>query len=330
MKLRPGEIGHILIESLHGLQRYIKWIAACLLLLYLLSGFYAVSSNQVGVLERFGAVVHDKIQPGIHYGLPWPIDRITKVPVKTVSRIVIDDFYSLSGPKSMARVFAGMTGLDSYCLTGDNNLANVKCIIQYTITDPRRYLFRSTDQHIMLRSMACSTIIHCIAAMPIDEALTRGKQKIARFIAQKLQQRMDSAQCGLSVSFVELSDIKPPDRVEQAFSDVVKADMDRRKMINEAQSYRNETLPDAQARASRIIQEAEAYKKTTVLTAQGETQRFSKLLSRYRKKGAPVKNMLYLESMSQIGKNIGTTHLVVPGGAGKPPAGLNIYRPNKQ
>jgi membrane protease subunit HflK len=244
--------------------------------------------------------------------------------------MVVDDFYSLSGARSMARVFAGMTGLDSYCITGDNNLTNVRCVIQYTITDPRNYLFRSTDQDIMLRSMACSTIIHCIATMPIDETLTRGKQEIARFIAQKLQQRLTDSQCGLSVSFVELSDIKPPDRVEQAFSDVVKADMDRRKMINEAESYRNETLPDAQARASRIVQEAEAYKKSVVLTAQGETQRFSKLLGRYRKKGEAVKNMLYLESMSQVFSNVGTKHFIVPGSADGAPARLRIYTPKQQ
>jgi len=306
---------------------FLRWILLCLIFLYLFSGIYSISYNEIGILQRFGKVIDDKVQPGIHYALPWPIDKITKVPIRIVNRILIDDFYTASEPESTARVFSGMTGLDSYCVTGDNNLVNVKCVIQYNITNPFDYLFRVKDANIMLRSMACNTIIHCLSRMPIDEALTRGKQQIANYTKVELQRRLDDSKSGLSVSFVELRDIKPPDRVEEFFSDVVKAKIDREKMINEAETYRNEKIPAAKADATRIFQEAGAYKKEVVLRAEGEADRFKKILERVREKGDSARNMLYTETIKDIMKKVGRKHIMVRDKKGKAPARLRLYCP---
>ena len=314
-------------ESFINMVSFLRWILLCLFILYLFSGVYSVSSNEIGVLQRFGKVIDDKVQPGIHYGLPWPIDRVTKVPIRIVNRILIDDFYSALGPESIARVFSGMTGLDSYCVTGDNNLVNVLCVIQFNITDPFDYLFLAKDPNIILRSMTCNTIIHCISRMPIDRVLTRGKQEIANYIKVELQKRLDDVHSGLGISFVELRDIKPPDRVEQFFSDVVNAKIDHEKMVNEAESYRNEKLPAAQADATRIIQEASAYKTGVVLRAEGETDRFERLLERVSEKGGSARKIIYIETLKEIMKNIGKKHIMVLDKDGNVPASLRLYCP---
>ena len=314
-------------ETFIHMLSFLRWILLCLIILYLFSGVYSISSNEIGILQRFGKVIDDKVQPGIHYRLPWPIDRVTKVPVRIVNRILIDDFYSALGLESTTRVFSGMTGLDSYCVTGDNNLVNVMCVIQFNITDPFDYLFQIRKPNTMLRSITCNAIIHCLSRMPIDEALTRGKQEIANYTKAELQKRLDDVHSGLGVSFVELRDIKPPDRVEQFFSDVVNAKIDRKKMVNEAESYRNEKIPAAQADATRIIQEASAYRTGVVLRAEGEADRFEKLLERVREKGDFARKIIYIETMKDIMKNIGKKHIMVRDRNGDVPANLRLYCP---
>jgi len=317
----------IVRETFIHMLSYLKWILLCLIVLYLLSGIYSISSNEIGVLQRFGKVIEDKVQPGIHYALPWPIDRVTKVPVRMVKRILIDDFYLESSLESFARVFSGMTGLGSYCVTGDNNLVNIICVIQFNITNPFDYLFEVKHPDIMLRNMACNTIIHCLSRMPIDEALTRGKQEIANYIKVELQKGLDDSKSGFGISFVELREIKPPDRVEQFFSDVIKAKIDREKMVNEAESYRNEKIPAAKADATRTLQEAGGYKRKVVLRAEGEADRFKRLLERVREKGDSARNMIYIENIKEIMKRVKRKHIIVHDAKGEIPARLKLYSP---
>jgi len=249
------------------------------------------------------------------------------VPKKIVNRILIDDFFSAANPKSTARMFFNMTGLASYCITGDNNLVNVECVIQYNITHPFQYLFRVKKPDIMLRNMACNTIIHCLSRMPVDIILTRGKQEIANYVKMELQKRLDACETGLSVFFVELKDIKPPDRIQRFFSDVVKANIDKEKMISEAESYRNEKLPEAQANASRALQEAEAYKKEVVLKSEGEAERCNNLLSRVHEKENSSREVLYMEAVQEIMQNVGKKHIIGVQKDGTPPARLRINCP---
>jgi membrane protease subunit HflK len=280
------------------------------------------------MLQRFGKVIDDKIQPGIHFTLPWPIYTVTKVPIKIVKRMLIDDFYSADSNENFtSRVFSEMTGLDSYCMTGDNNLVNVMCVIQFNITKPFDYIFRVKEPDIMLRSMASNTIIHCLARMPIDEALTRGKQEMVYYIRSELQQILDDTHSGVSVSFVEIGAIRPPSRVQDVFSDVVKADIDREKMINEATAYWNEKIPAAKAEATRILQEAEAYRREVVLKAEGDTDRFLNLLKQAQRKGDSVRNMIYLEAMKEIMANIERKRIVMRNQSDKPAAQLKLYCP---
>lgn len=118
MSVTVYKMQEIFKESCAHLVSFLRWIISCLVVLYLCSGIYAVSSNEIGILQRFGRVIDDKVLPGIHFALPWPLDRVTKVPIRSVNRIMIDDFYpAYSNESSTARVFTDMTGLGSYCMT---------------------------------------------------------------------------------------------------------------------------------------------------------------------------------------------------------------------
>ncbi len=307
--IKLGEILRVTSLKLAGFSR---WLIICLVLLYLLSGVYSVSSNEVGILQRFGKTLKSGVQPGIHIMMPWPIDRVIKVPVRVVNRILIDDFSSTSaGKDSPSRAFSEMTGLDSYCLTGDNNLVNIIFVVQYNVFDPEKYIFHIAQHGTVLRNMAASTVLHCLANASIDEALTVGKQSMAREVKTSLQERLDLIDSGMNVSFIEINSIKPPDRVHESFSDVVRANIDREKMINDAEAYRNEKIPAANADAYRVIEEAEAYRRAVALKAEGETERFLNLLDQRRRQGDSVRRMIYIEALREIMKNVGDIKIIV-------------------
>jgi len=244
------------------------------------------------------------VPPGIHYRLPWPVERIDKVPVRMVSRISVDDFFHGQ------TLFEQLTGLASYCLTGDNNLVNIECIIQYTIARPADYLFRVTDIQNALRGMTCNAILHSLARLPVDEILTYGKRQIEQFIKESLQRELDTIQSGLHISFVELKNVKPPERVQRYFDDVINSKIDKRKLINEAESYNNEKLPAAKAEASRLMQGAEAHRNEVIAQAEGDAERFLRRLEEYKKAPGVTKRRLYLEAMNKILRNVGRRIIV--------------------
>ena len=284
---------------------FIRWICFLLFILYFLSGTYSISSNQIGILQRFGKVVEDKIQPGIHYGFPWPIDRVSRVPVKIIKRIQVDDFYTAN----------------SYCITGDNNLINIQCTIQYTIIHPFNYLFRVVNAEVMLDNITNNTIIKCLSSMPIDHAMTIGKQAIAANIKLNLQTRLDVVQSGLGISFVELRDIKPPAQVRRFFSDVVKAKIDRKNLINKAETYHNKEVPRAKADTTMMIEQSQAYKTQVVLEAEGVTARF---LKQVEQKGQFAKNMIYINTLREILQKVGKKHIIMTN-KGEKPVKLKLF-----
>ncbi len=308
-----------------------RFILAGLALLYLLSGVFSVSQNEIGVHIRLGRIINGHVQPGIHYRLPWPFDSVAKVAVREVKRVVIDEFELSPAPKGEAKPppdsFAAMTGLDAYCITGDNNLATVSCIIQYTVFNPSEYLFSHVDPEGMLKNLACKSILHGLAAMPIDDILTKGKQAVASTIQQKLQTELGQMKTGINICSVEIKNINPPARVAKYFSEVVKASIEREKSINEAQSYQNEVFSKAKAQAREQMEEAGGYKKEAILRAQGKTERFNQLLAQAGEKGSLTWKLLYAESMIEIMKNVGKKHIVQSNKDGRPAVNLKINTP---
>jgi membrane protease subunit HflK len=295
-----------------------------LILLYLASGIYCVAQTQVGVHQRFGRIINPNVKPGIHYALPWPIDKIDKVSVKIVQRILIDDFGTGVDVDSTSYVFRRITGLDPYSISGDNNIVNIVCAIQYVVSNPVDYLFRMQDNEILLRDVICNAIIKILAGLPVDETLTYGKRKIEIDIKTEVQKKLSNLNCGLIISFVELRDVRPPNTVQSAFDDVINAKIDKRKIVSQAQSRRNEKMPQAQATATRIIEEAKTYKLEKILNAQGQTQRFLEQLQSYRKMKQVTQKRLYFEFVKQIFPEIDKVYIIDKDG-NKNPAKIKVF-----
>ena len=280
------------------------WIIVALVVIYIASGIYIIPQDQIGVLQRWGRVVDPAVPPGIHYAIPWPLHRVSKVPIKVMHRVSIDDFFSSTEPGSKSAILYEITGLNSYCISGDNNLVNLVAVIQYNIYDAVKYLFNVTDNERLLMEAACSSIIHTLAGMPIDEILTSGKPELETGILTNLQASLDDLGCGLNVSFVEVRDVSPPANAQEAFEDVINAQIDKKKAVNNAESYKNQKIPQAKADAAALNEQAEAYKNEVIAKAEGETERFLALLAEYKKAPDVTRTRLYLETITDIFKTV--------------------------
>jgi len=314
-------------DAILSSRRFIFYILIVLVLLYIASGIYSIPQTQVGIHQRFGRIINPNVKPGIHYALPWPIDKIDKVSVMIVQRVLIDDFSSNLEQDSTPYVFHKITGLTPNCISGDNNIVNIICAIQYSVSNPVDYLFRIKDNERLLRDIVCNSIIKCLAALQVDEILTYGKRKIESMLKTRAQEKLDSLNCGLIISFVELRDVSPPSMVQRAFDDVINAKINRRKIVSQAESRRTEQVLQAKATATKVIEKAKTYKIQKISAAHGETQRFGKQLEAYREMKKVAKKQLYFEFVKQVFPDIEKVYIVDKEG-NKNPAKIKLFSDN--
>ncbi len=287
-------IKHYLKDSTKSLFRYfVLVILVGLSAVYILSGFYKVSESELGVVQRFGKVIDSKVEPGGHYKLPWPIDTVTKVPVKTTHTIRIKDF-SLSSDQRK-NDFKKATGLSTYCITGDNNIVYINFRIRYNIIDPVKYLFSINNDENYLRQIACSSVVISLAGKTVDDILTVGKKSVEVYLKQAIQNNLDYLNAGLGISAIEIEEVSPHKSVITDFERVINSQIQKREMKNNAESYRNEKLPKAKGTAMQIKEEAWAYKSAVISRAKGEVDRFKQQLHEYSKAKVITKKRMYLD-----------------------------------
>ena len=287
-------IRHHLKDTTKSLIRYfVLVILVGLTAVYLLSGFYKISESELGVVQRFGKVIDGKVEPGGHYKLPWPIDTVTKVPVKTTHTIEIKDF-SLA-EDSKINEFKRATGLSSYCITGDNNIVFIDFLIRYNIIDPVKYLFNIKSNEDYLRQIACSSAINSLAGKTVNDILTVGKKSVEIYLKKAIQQNLDNLNSGLGISAIEIKVVSPHKAVNTFFERVINAQIQKREMKNNAESYRNENLPKTKGMVMQIEEEAWAYKTEVINRAEGEVDRFKKQLKEYSKAKKITKQRMYLD-----------------------------------
>lgn len=254
------------------------------LLFYLLSGIYVVNAGEEAVIRRFGKWTGERITEGIHYRLPWPVDRVAKVNVAEIKSHTIGvpfEVHDLSlCPADVAET-----------LTGDENIVDVKLMIHYRVKDPVRYLFtlrpedihRST--HRMVKDVSRAVIADLIAEMSMDEALTTGKGVFSEMIKERAQKLLDSYGSGLQIVNINLEDASPnpPEDVISAFVDVQDAREEKEEKIHQAEAYYNTVVPDAEGQASRLLASARGYKARVVNEAEGDVAKFEAMLAEYNK-----------------------------------------------
>ena len=310
---RPGPGGSDLDERLKGWQRRLEsllrpaggnsWLSFLVpifvVLVWLASGIYQVKQAEQGVVQRFGALVGVE-NPGLHYRLPWPIEKVTKVNVVNVNA---SDFKS--------RV-----------LTSDVNLVDLHFAVQYQFSDPVKKLFSVKDPETTLTEVSESAIREVVGRSTLDDVqFGKTRPEIPRRTKELIQHTLDSYNAGITVTSVNLQDVQVPDAVIPSRNDANKAQADKERFILEAEAYANGILPVAQGTASRMQQDAEAYKAQVVTVAEGQAARFSQLQAAYAQAPEVTRRRLYMDTMENV---LGRAHKVLIDGK----AGSNmIYLP---
>lgn len=289
----------------------IAGIAALLfaLVAWMATGVYQVNPSEIGVVMRFGRVTATT-PPGLHWHLPWPIETVLKPPVTRVLKAELG-FRTLDpGPPARYRPVTE----ESRMLTRDGNIIELDFVVQYRIDDPVAYLFNILDPNETLRHTAESAMREVIGHSTIDAALTEGRMEIQTAAHELLQQTLDTYDSGLKITTVKLQDVVPPGPVQDAFKDVINAEQDLQRMINEAEGFANDILPKARGMAAQMINEAEGYAEARLKESEGETQRFTLLRDEYAKAQEVTRKRLYLETLEAILPDI--EKYVVEGGSG--------------
>jgi membrane protease subunit HflK len=265
------------------------WIIGIIVIaIWLLSGFFTVEPYERGLIKRFGKFTAS-VEEGLRYHWPWPFETVTKVNYTQTRQF---DVGSASGTNK---------GLDeATMLTNDENIVNVQFVVQYKVDNPAAYAFRILDPEKTIRDAAISAMREVIGRNTIYGALTDKRASIQEDTRETLQAMMEKYDTGLMVNNVELQDVHVPNDVIQAFKDVTSAREDSERFINEARGYRNNKLPEAEAKAYSMIAQAQAYKSERTNIAKGDAARFSALLIEYRKAPEVTRQRLILETMDKV------------------------------
>ena len=265
-------------------------IAIVILTVYLLSGIYIVNDGERGVVLQFGEFSNITM-PGPH----WVPRIIQKAEIVDVSKI-----RSIQQKAQM--------------LTEDENIVSVNFAIQYDIKDASDYIFNLRDPDETLSAAGESSIREVLGKNKMDFVITEGRETIASDTKILLQSVLDSYGAGINVQTVNILEAQPPEQVQDAFSDAIRAREDEQRYINEAEAYRNEIIPLARGKAVQIIEEAKAYRVKLIKSAEGEASRFSKLYEEYRKSPEVTRERLYLESVESVLGNSTKIMIDIDGG----------------
>lgn len=256
---------------------------------------HIIQPAERGVVLRFGQYVNT-MQPGLNATWPRPIAIVERVDVAQIRNVEIG-YRSSSG----GRITKSSTvPSEALMLTRDENIVDVQFAIQYNIKAARDYLFNVRDPDLTLRQATESAVREVVGKSDMDFVLTEGRGEIVNRVQTLIQDILDRYKAGLMVTSVNMQDAQPPEQVQSAFDDAVKAREDRQRKINEAEAYSNDILPKARGGAARQIEEANAYKAQVVAKAEGEAQRFERILTEYQKAPEVTRQRLYLEMMEQV------------------------------
>ncbi|TCK19052.1 protease FtsH subunit HflK [Thiogranum longum] len=268
-------------------------IAGIAFVVWLFSGIYIVDAGTRGVVMRFGAFT-EATMPGPHWHIPYPVEQVEIVNVEQRRFVEI-------GYRSGAGGQAGLTvEREALMLTKDENIVNVQLAVQYQVDDPGKYLFNVRQPDAVLKQVAESAVREVIGKSEMDFVLKEGRAEVVSRVKASMQNVLNQYDSGMLVSDVNLQDAQPPEEVQGAFSDAIKAREDKERLKNEAETYANEVIPKARGRAARQTQEAQAYKESLIAKAEGEASRFTALLKEYKKAPEVTRKRLYLETMESV------------------------------
>ncbi|MDQ2901372.1 MAG: FtsH protease activity modulator HflK [Acidobacteriota bacterium] len=281
-------------------------ILGALLVLWLLSGVYLVAPEQQAVVSRFGKVIAPRALPGIHYAWPWPVERVAKLKTQQLQRLVI-------GGDLPDSVLGRTQPLASQFLTGDQNIINMRVVVQYSVAVPADYLFQSQDVGKAVGSAVESELARLIARRNVDAILTTEKVAIQDEVRAAAQRDINGYRTGVILSTVNIESVTPPPEAADAFRDVASARADAVRIVSESQGYANDLVPRARGAAQQLLESAQAFKQTKVNEASGDAARFTQVAAEYAKAPQVTGERYYVETMEQVLPKI-RKMIVDPGG----------------
>lgn len=270
-------------------------IVVVAVVVWLLFGFYIVDEGRRGVELRFGQFSQSTM-PGLHWHAPYPIESVELVDVE--QRRFIEVGYRSSG--GLGTSGQQTVPREALMLTQDENIVDIRVAVQYQVKDARDYLFNVRDPDATLKQVTESAIREVIGKSKMDFVLTEGRAEVAMQAKSLIQSNLDQYQAGLLVTTVNLQDAQPPEEVQDAFVDAIKAREDEQRQKQEAQAYSNDIIPKARGAAARLLEEAAGYQLSVIARAEGEASRFSQMLTEYTKAPEVTRKRLYLDTMEEV------------------------------
>ena len=270
-------------------------IAAVVLLIWLGTGFFIVQEGQQAVITQFGKY-RSTVGAGFNWRLPYPIQRHEVLYVSQIRSVDV-------GRDTVVK----STGLrESAMLTEDENIVEIKFAVQYRLSDARAYLFESKAPAEAVVQAAETAVREVVGKMRMDAALGEEREQIGPRVRNLMQSILDRYNVGVEVVGINMQQggVRPPEQVQAAFDDVLKAGQERERAKNEAQANANDVIPRAVGSASRLKEEADAYKARIVAQAQGDGQRFKSVLTEYQKAPQVTRDRLYTDAMQQVYTNV--------------------------
>ena len=268
-------------------------IAAVAVLIWAGSGFYIVDASQRGVVLRFGKLV-EMTQPGPRWHLPFPVETVEIVNLSQVRTVEVG--YRDNVKNKMLK--------ESLMLTEDENIIDIQFAVQYFLSDPADYLFNNRTPDENVRQAAETAIREVVGKSKMDFVLYEGREQVAASATKLMQEILDRYKSGILISKLTMQNAQPPEQVQAAFDDAVKAGQDRERQKNEGQAYANDVVPRARGTAARLIQESEGYKQSVTANAEGDASRFKQILVEYEKAPAVTRERMYIDMMQQVMGNV--------------------------
>ena len=280
-------------------KKVVFLLSACVIAIYLLTGIYIVNPGEQGVIRRFGEVLPQTFGEGIHYRLPYPIDRVQKVNTSEVRRADIgmnlpEHMHQSDMPQSVQ------------LLTGDENIITSEAIVHYKVKDAAKFLYNvNSNDEQLVRSTVESSLVKVMANIAVDDILSTEKVQAQNDILKSAQEMLDNYDAGIQLTAFNIQSINPPSEVAEAFRDVNAAKEDKEKEINNAKGYYNSLIPEARGKANTMITQAESYRTEEMNQASGEAQKFESMLAEYQNNSKiytqdTTKYRLFLETLEKI------------------------------
>ncbi len=264
-------------------------IAAVLALIWLGTGFFIVQEGQQAVITRFGELKGTR-EAGFNWRMPYPIEKHETVALTQLRSIEI-------GRGSTGQA----TGLkDSSMLTQDENIVDIKFTIQYRLKSAADYLFQNRNPDDAVSKAAESAIREVVGRGNMDSVLSKDRESIQRDVVKSVQSQLDRYKSGIQIQTVNIQNVQPPEQVQAAFDDALKAGQDRDRLKNEGQAYANDVVPRAKGTAARLKEEADGYKANVIARAEGDGERFKSIQTEYQKAPQVTRDRLYLDAMQSI------------------------------